>query len=781
MDLMLLHNDLKNLQSKTLISKINTVFGFIIIFLSFSTIELPSQEKGFKSLYPSIRNDELFEINQIVFEGNRNFTDEELMGLLSEQTSKRNKIHEFVEFYYFNFKKIKNINKYLPPGTMATFRKTLERWSYELRFYDQTKVESDIEQIKSFYNQKGFHEVKISFSFLPDENSKKNVLKFIVNEGKQYKLNNIIYLGLDSVASDVGGKLKGAKKLRKGNFFLEDEIVNEIRVIREILLNNGYYNCNFETPVVTLDTINKLDSLTIIFDIGNRYKISSIVFEDSLMGQKLVTNTMKSRQMSIFPGDWYSKKAIEESRQNLQTLGTFEFVSIDTAQNSENDDSTLAIKVQTRYRKQNEWGAGLYLNRTTYDYFTNLGAEGSYLNRNIGGIAQSLSTFIRGEFQDISRFFKKDLKPETEFQIGANYAQPLLWKIKNSKVGLAGQGLFSISKIFTDLQLNTASFQIRFPTKLPAWTYFNGMSFDLLLEWQIPINFDNALKTALSKSKSEADTQKTLDNFRIYQALNSFYDKNSGFNPTSFIFSFSIFGDSRDDLFNPTNGYFTNLSIDSWLGFGIAKYIRPQFSHNFFTSMNKSTVFAVKSRLGYIYWKDDKDSYIPADRQFYTGGANSLRGWESRHLRYTTMSIVNDTINGYNNFINDFIGSQMIIEGSFEIRWRIGRPRWASETVADIFNLFVMTGFVDWGNTFHWLAFSNKKYYSSMKAIDYLTGLAISAGLGIGFQTPVGPLRVDFSMPIYDPTPIEGLNKFVPNRTSSLKYSQIHLGLGYAF
>ena len=92
-----------------------------------------------------------------------------------------------------------------------------------------------------------------------------------------------------------------------------------------------------------------------------------------------------------------------------------------------------------------------------------------------------------------------------------------------------------------------------------------------------------------------------------------------------------------------------------------------------------------------------------------------------------------------------------------------------------------MTGFIDWGNTFHWLAFKDDEYYSEMTTADYFKGLGVSAGLGLGVQTPVGPFRVDFALPVYDPTPIDGLSKFVFSRYDLLSFSQIHFGLGYAF
>ncbi|MFC2131717.1 BamA/TamA family outer membrane protein, partial [Bacteroidota bacterium] len=725
----------------------------------------------------------LYEIDRIEFTGNSVFTNEELNSILSEKTTRRNTFHKVIEHYYFGFKEIENINKYLPPGTMSTLKQALKRWAPEIRFFEEAKAKADIETIKEFYNQNGFHDVDAYYTFLPDSNSRKNILTFHIEESDRYSIKNVLYEGLDSLTDDVSQKLRRIKKLRKGSAFNEDVIITEIRSIQQTLLNNGYYYSIFKTPVVSKDTVYKTDSLTIKFITGKRQKISHLMYIDSLAGQKIVTNSLKDKQLIFSAGDWYSRRKVEESRQNLQALGTFELVSIDTSSLvSAKTDTTLPIRIFTRYRKQQEWGFGLYINQ---DEFTNTGFEASYLNRNIGGIAQSLSVFARAEFQDISRLFDSEL----DIQFGANYAQPFLWKIGNARIGLAGQGLFSRSKIFLFsknskyLQLQTTSLQVKFPTQLPPWTYFNNMSFDFLIEWQTPLNFIKAKNNAINEAIRDGnDTNVVIETFKIYKTLNKFYGNHSSFEPTAFIFGFSMAGDSRDDLFNPTKGYFTNISIDAGFGFiglGIANYVRPQISYNLFTSLNQYTVFAIKARGGKIWWWDQNNSYVPAERQFFAGGANSARGWESRRLRYLTGEILLTSEGASNNFAEDFIGSQVILEGTFEVRWRFGRPRWTSDLVADIINMGVMTTFIDWGNTFYWMAFNNK-YYENFDYWNYLS-LAVSAGMGLGIQTPVGPLRVDFSLPMYDPTPAKGLTHFVPNRNFALDYYQIHIGLGYAF
>ena len=260
--------------------------SLIILFISFTTNLLLSQNNN-NGLFTSKRNKELNEIDRIEFYGNSAFTNEELNSIISEKTTRRNTIHKVIEHFYFGFKEIDNINKYLPPGTMGTIKQALKRWSPEIRFFEEAKAKADIETIKEFYNQNGFHDVVASYTFLPDSNSRKNILTFHIEEGERYRIKHILYEGLDSLTNDVPRKLRRIKRLRKGFDFNENDIISEIRSIQQTLLNNGYYYSIFQTPVVSKDTVNKTDSLTIKFITGKRQKISHIMYVDSLDEQKI--------------------------------------------------------------------------------------------------------------------------------------------------------------------------------------------------------------------------------------------------------------------------------------------------------------------------------------------------------------------------------------------------------------------------------------------------------------------------------------------------------------
>jgi outer membrane translocation and assembly module TamA len=57
--------------------------------------------------------------------------------------------------------------------------------------------------------------------------------------------------------------------------------------------------------------------------------------------------------------------------------------------------------------------------------------------------------------------------------------------------------------------------------------------------------------------------------------------------------------------------------------------------------------------------------------------------------------------------------------------------------------------FLDFGNTFGWYIEEENKI--KIKWSDYITKLAVGTGFGLRYETPIGPIRIDFATPLYDP------------------------------
>lgn len=99
---------------------------------------------------------------------------------------------------------------------------------------------------------------------------------------------------------------------------------------------------------------------------------------------------------------------------------------------------------------------------------------------------------------------------------------------------------------------------------------------------------------------------------------------------------------------------------------------------------------------------------VPSSLRFYAGGDQALRGYDFREL-------------GPENDQGDVVGGKHLVLASLEIERRLYK-KWG------------VAAFLDAGNAFNDTDLKLKK----------------SAGLGVRWQTPIGPVRVDFAVPLRD-------------------------------
>ncbi len=746
------------------------------------------------SLYTSRHINGLFEVGDITFVGNKSFTPVELMDAVSTKKNSLSIQHDIFQYYLDNLVLIPQSPKIIK----KSLNNALQNLSHEIKYFNEATADIDAQTLWHYYNTNGFHFAEVSYSFIPDPDKGYNVLQFKIVEYRRYLIDTIVYDGLDSVDNGILTKINENKIIVKGDEYSEEKIVNEVNGILTLLLNGGYYYAKLEVRPVSIDTTKVSDSITVVFDTGIRQKIIRLDFVDSLNNQNAVVRNMKEQQLDFKVGDWYNRNKVQSSINNLNTLGTFELVSIDTSSRFRQiTDSTLSMLVYTKYRKQKEWGIGLFVNNTQIDNFTNVGVEANIMHRNWGGAAQSGNVFANIQSRDISRVLAGQAG-EYEGQIGVRIAQPLVWSIENMRIGATGSFYYSLSTVDRLFNISAWYLPIRFPIKLTNETFLNQIIIDFNFEFQNPTNFLDVYRDFENRTISGQDTMQTarlLQAFFLYENLFNYLNSPSTKLLTSNVFGISLLGDSRNHPFSPSRGDNFFFAVDGWNVFlahplisGIAKYLRVQSNYQLFLSINSNTVSAFKFRAGAINLVDDYNSYVPFERQFFAGGANSVRGWLSRELHYSPLesteyasagdksSLLLDQ--GSYNLVSNVLGSSVILEGSFEIRYTFPMPKGIDEVFAEQISKIGITFFVDYGNTYHWYAASDVS--SGMKWYEYLTKMAWATGLGVRYDTPIGPLRLDFGFPVYRP------GFYVPDfqiwkSTNVFKDMKLHFGIGHAF
>lgn len=164
---------------------------------------------------------------------------------------------------------------------------------------------------------------------------------------------------------------------------------------------------------------------------------------------------------------------------------------------------------------------------------------------------------------------------------------------------------------------------------------------------------------------------------------------------------------------SPEKGFNISLST-KYSGFGIdnpynfLKSILDLRNYNLFAG---SFIGGIKLSVGYLESFNDPE-FVPVEERYYLGGSNSVRGWERFKLGPAD---INGKPKGGNSFL----------EGSLEIRY-------------PAFEKIYGTLFLDYGNVWE-------------PALTYkINELQYAVGIGLRYDTPVGPFRLDLATPVFN-------------------------------
>ncbi len=178
---------------------------------------------------------------------------------------------------------------------------------------------------------------------------------------------------------------------------------------------------------------------------------------------------------------------------------------------------------------------------------------------------------------------------------------------------------------------------------------------------------------------------------------------------------FGVTWDRRDVANNPTTGFYLDATAKPFLGFGTTgSGLRTTVDGRAYRSLGEPGRFVVAARVqaGAIYGSNLLDT--PRDDLFFSGGGGTVRGQPYRSLGVAVTR----------GFGPQFlIGGKYFLAGSLELRAKV------SDRIG-------VVGFVDWG---------------SIGIDGFGGGFAEShagAGLGLRYDTGLGPIRVDIAAPI---------------------------------
>ncbi|MES2077617.1 MAG: outer membrane protein assembly factor BamA [Pseudomonadota bacterium] len=627
----------------------------------------------------------------------------------------------------------------------------------ETKVFDKASVDRAEQELKRQYLSHGLYGVKITTTVTPIERNRVNIV-FAVDEGEIAKIKQI---------NIVGNKVFNDKELReqlalntggwfswytKADQYSKTKLTGDIESLKSFYLNRGYIEMQVESTQVSITPDKKDIYITINITEGEKYTVSDIKFEGEMFGREEELRSL----VLLRRGETYSGERLTATNKLISDrLGTFGYAFANVNANPDIN------------RDKREVG---------FTFFIDPGKRAYVRHMNIAGNTTTRDEVIRREFRQfesswydankikLSRdrvdrlgYFKDvtidtpeaqgtndqvDVnltvveKPTGNFQIGGAFSQSEKFTFQAA----IQQANFAGSGTTVGIELNTSKYSrtISFSQTNPYYTD-EGVSraFEVYLRttqppalnigtysikqeggrisYGVPFSENDTVFFGIGLERSRIST----DGSSPQRFLNYIRDNGGPANGIGTVSSNAVpltaawARDSRDSAITPTIGRYqrANLEIDV---IGNIKYYRAVYEQQWYKPLHPKVTLALKGEIDYGHGIGSKP--YPVFKNFYGGGIGSVRGYLSSSLGAVD-PINYDALGGASRLIGN-AELQMPFPGSGQDR----SLRWF--------------GFLDGGQVYQE---GQKMRFSELR---------YSAGLGISWISPVGPLKLSYAKPL---------------------------------
>ena len=614
--------------------------------------------------------------------------------------------------------------------------------------FDKALADRAEQELKRQYLTKSLYGAEIVTTVTPQERNRVNVT-FTITEGGAAKISEIRIAGNKAFSE---GTLKGLFELNDGgwlNFYLKGDRYSraklnaDLETLRAYYQNRGYLEFELESTQVTISPDKQDITITINVKEGQLYTVTSVKLEGEFLGKEEDFRTL----VTIKPGQPYRAESIAETtRAFVDRFGTFgyAFAKIDSRPEIDRANARVVVTLvaepqrrvyvrrvnvagNTRTRDEvirrefrqfeSSWydGRKIKLSRDRVDrlgYFSEVNVDSA----EVPGSADQV---------DLTVTIKE--KATGNLSLGAGFSSAdklsLTASIKQDNIFGSGNSL--------GLELNTGKFNrtLVVSTFDPYFT-IDGISraFDVYYRTTKPINSQGEQYELVTPGASvrfgvpfsEYDTVFFgigAEQTRIKGATqlpNSYflYREQFGETSTSIPLTIGWSRDNRDSALVPTAGRYTRINFD-YAALGDARYVRANVQGQQYFAISRAFTFGINAELG--YGRGIGGRPYPIFKNFYGGGLGTVRGFDQGSL-------------GPVDVTGAFIGGNKRFNLNNELYLPV--PGANADRTLRIF-IYADAGNV-WGE-------KEKITLGSMRA---------SAGLGVSWISPVGPLKLSYGTPV---------------------------------
>ncbi len=537
-------------------------------------------------------------------------------------------------------------------------------WYTKSDRYSRTKLNADLEALRSYYLSRGFLEFRIDSTQVAMSPDKQEMAITInVTEGERFVVSGV---RLEGNYLDKDDEFKALVKIGVGQPYNAETVAETTKAFTDYFGKFGFAFARVDVKP-EIDRQNNRVQFVLQAEPSRRAYVRRI----QVAGNNRTRDEVIRREFRQLEAAWYDGDKIRLSRDRVDRLGYFTEVNVETVEIPGAPDqvdllftvaekptgsislgagfsSTEKVALSFGIRQENAFGSGNYLavevNTSKFNRNLVLSTTDPYFTQN--GISRTFDVFHR----------------TTRPYLGAIDAYSLI----NTGVGLRfGVPVTESDTVF--LGVNAEQTEIKAGTGLP-------------IEYQEYADKFGQVSTALPLTLGWAR-------------------------------------DGRDSALVPTRGSLQRFNADVSVA-GDVRYVRANYQFQQYFPITKKYTFALNTDVG---WGEGlKGQDYPLFKNFYVGGLGSVRGFEQSTLGPASKS-----------------------SGIY-----LGGPKKL------VFNAEFITPFPGAGNdkTLRLFAFTDVGRAFGQDEQVSLSDLRASAGLGLSWISPMGPLRFSLAKPIRQQT-----------------------------
>ena len=449
-------------------------------------------------------------------------------------------------------------------------------WYTKSDRYARTKLNADLETLRSYYLQRGYLEFRVDSTQVAISPDKQDIsITVNVTEGERFVVSSV---KLEGNFLERDDEFKSLVTIRPGEPYNADQVAETTKAFADHFGNFGFAFARIEA-VPEVDRENNRVALVLQADPVRRAYVRRI----SVTGNNRTRDEVVRREFRQYEASWYDGEKIRLSRDRVDRLGYFTEVNIETLEvPGAPDQVDLVINVAEKPTGSLQLGAGFSsAEKLSFSFAVkqeNVFGSGNYL-----GVDLNTSKFKRTlVFSTTNPYFTPD---------GISRTLDLYYRTDKPYEDQGG-----------NYELITTGGGVRFgvPFTEIDTVFFGG---------------------ALEQTRIKAGTN-------IPAAYLAYADR-YGATSTSVPLTIGWSRDSRDSALAPNVGRLQRLNTE-WSVAGDSRYVRANYQYQQYVPLNKKFTLAFNGEVG--LGKGMGGRPFPVFKNFYSGGLGSVRGFDQGTL-----------------------------------------------------------------------------------------------------------------------------------------------------